>query len=47
VGALRGVADGVAVGSAILDAIAHAPDATRPLALRTFVKSLRDAGSFS
>jgi tryptophan synthase alpha chain len=43
--ALRGVADGVAVGSAVLDAIAHAPAAARPAALREFVQTLRDAGS--
>ena len=44
VGALRGVADGVAVGSAILDAIAHAPADGRAAALRDFVRSLHSAG---
>ena len=43
--ALRGIADGVAVGSAVLDAIASAPAAGRALALRDFVRSLRGAGT--
>ena len=42
--ALRGVADGVVVGSAVLDAIAAAPSGRRPEALRDFVRSLHDAG---
>ena len=41
---LRGVADGVVVGSAVLDAIAAAPSGRRPEALRDFVRSLHDAG---
>jgi tryptophan synthase alpha chain len=44
VAALRGVADGVAVGSAALDAITRAEPARRAEALRTFVASLREAG---
>jgi tryptophan synthase alpha chain len=43
--ALRGVADGVVVGSAVLGAIANAPAATRADALRSFVRSLRDAAA--
>jgi tryptophan synthase alpha chain len=43
--ALRGVADGVAVGSAVLNTIANAPAGKQPEALREFVRSLRDAGS--
>jgi len=42
--ALRGIADGVAVGSAVLDAIANAPAADRAAALRDFVQSLHHAG---
>jgi len=42
--ALRGVADGVAVGSAILDTVARADPARRAEALRGFVASLREAG---
>lgn len=42
---LRGVADGVAVGSAVLDAIAAAPADRRPDALRAFVGALREAGA--
>ncbi len=42
---LRGVADGVVVGSAALDAIASAPAAERASALRDFVRSLHDAGA--
>jgi tryptophan synthase alpha chain len=42
---LRGVADGVVVGSAALDTIAKAPAEERALALRDFVRSLRDAGA--
>ena len=41
---LRGIADGVVVGSAVLDAIANAPAADRAAALRDFVQSLRRAG---
>ncbi len=43
--ALRGVADGVVVGSAVLDAIAAAPSGRRAEALRDLVRSLRDAGT--
>lgn len=43
--ALRGVADGVVVGSAVLDAVAAAPSGRRAEALRDLVRSLRDAGS--
>jgi len=42
--ALRGVADGVVIGSAVLDAIASAPAANRAAALRDFVQSLHRAG---
>jgi tryptophan synthase alpha chain len=42
---LRGVADGVVVGSAALDAIARAPAAERAVALRDFVRSLHNAGA--
>jgi tryptophan synthase alpha chain len=42
--ALRGVADGVAVGSAAIDAIGSAPPGARESALRDLVRSLRDAG---
>ena len=42
--ALRGVADGVVVGSAVLDAIGNAAPADRAVALRGFVRSLRSAG---
>jgi len=42
--ALRGVADGVAVGSAALDVIARAGASERASALRAFVGSLREAG---
>ena len=44
VAALRGVADGIAVGSAALDVVANAPSADRAAALRTFVASLAKAG---
>jgi tryptophan synthase alpha chain len=44
VAALRGVADGVAVGSAALDSVALAEPARRADALRAFVQSLREAG---
>ena len=43
--ALRGTADGVAVGSAVLDVIAAAGADRRPEALRAFVAALRDAGA--
>ncbi|HUQ42432.1 MAG TPA: tryptophan synthase subunit alpha, partial [Candidatus Limnocylindrales bacterium] len=42
--ALRDVADGVVIGSAVLDVIANASPDTRARSLRTFVASLRDAG---
>jgi tryptophan synthase alpha chain len=42
--ALRGVADGVAVGSAALEAIGRAAPERRSDALRDFVRSLREAG---
>lgn len=42
--ALRGVADGVVVGSAILDTISSAAPERRATALRDFVRSLREAG---
>ncbi|HEY3218543.1 MAG TPA: tryptophan synthase subunit alpha [Candidatus Limnocylindria bacterium] len=45
--ALRGVADGVVIGSAALDTIAKAPANARAVALRHFVGSLRRAGSWS
>ncbi len=41
---LRGTADGVAVGSAVLDAVGRAAPASRADALRSFVASLREAG---
>jgi tryptophan synthase alpha chain len=44
VAALRGIADGVAVGSAALEAIGRADAAARPDALRAFVRSLHLAG---
>jgi tryptophan synthase alpha chain len=44
VAALRSVADGVAVGSAAIDAIASAAPAQRETALRDLVRSLREAG---
>jgi len=44
VAALRGVADGIAVGSAALDVVANVPPADRAAALRTFVASLAKAG---
>lgn len=43
--ALRGVADGVAVGSAALNTIASAPAGARADSLRAFVRSLREAGA--
>lgn len=43
--ALRKVADGVAVGSAAIDAIASAAPAQRETALRDLVRSLREAGA--
>ena len=42
--ALRGVADGVVVGSAAIDAVARAAPAARERALRDLVRSLREAG---
>jgi tryptophan synthase alpha chain len=42
--ALRGVADGVVVASAAIDAIARAPAAERERVLRELVSTLRDAG---
>lgn len=42
--ALRGVADGIAVGSAALETVGRASAATRADALRAFVASLREAG---
>jgi tryptophan synthase alpha chain len=44
VAALRGVADGVIVGSAALDAVAAAPKGRRPDALRELVAALVAAG---
>lgn len=44
VSSLRGVADGVVVGSAALDTVAAAPEARRADALRSFVASLAAAG---
>lgn len=44
VAGLRGVADGVVIGSAALDAISTAEPARRAEALRAFVRSLADAG---
>jgi len=44
VAALRGVADGVAVGSAVLDVIGRAVVPDRATALRDFVRSLVEAG---
>ena len=43
--ALRGIADGVAVGSAALDTITRAAPTRRADDLRAFVRSLRDAGA--
>ena len=42
---LRGVADGVVVGSAALEAVARASAGARADSLRDFVRSLRDAGA--
>ncbi|HZP95813.1 MAG TPA: tryptophan synthase subunit alpha [Candidatus Limnocylindria bacterium] len=42
--ALRGIADGVVVGSAALDTVGRASPASRADALRAFVASLREAG---
>lgn len=42
--ALRGVADGVVVGSAALDVVAAAPPEGRAAALGAFVAALREAG---
>jgi len=42
VSALRGLVDGVVIGSAALDAVTAASD--KPAALRAFVRSLVDAG---
>jgi len=42
VAALRGLVDGVAVGSAAIDAVTNATD--KPAALRAFVRGLVDAG---
>lgn len=44
VSGLRGVADGVVIGSAALDAIAGAGPGGRAAALRAFVRSMHDAG---
>jgi tryptophan synthase alpha chain len=44
VGSLRGVADAVVVGSAVLDAVSAAPADQRPEALRAFVATLAAAG---
>jgi tryptophan synthase alpha chain len=44
VAALRGLADGAVVGSAVLDVVASAPPVGRAAALRDFVASLADAG---
>ena len=44
VAALRGVADGVVVGSAALEVVGRAAPAGRAEALRAFVASLREAG---
>lgn len=43
VGALRGVVDGVVIGSAAIDALAAAAT-DRPAALRAFVRGIADAG---
>ena len=40
--ALRGLVDGVVIGSAAIDAVTGASD--KPAALRAFVRSLADAG---
>ena len=42
VAALRGLVDGVVIGSAAIDAVTAAPD--KPAALRAFVRGLSDAG---
>jgi tryptophan synthase alpha chain len=42
--ALRGIADGVVIGSAAIDAVARASADERETALRDLVSSLRDAG---
>ena len=42
--ALRGIADGVAIGSAAIDAVARASATERESALRELVSSLRDGG---
>lgn len=44
VAALRGAADGIAVGSAAIDVVTSAPPERRPAALREFVASLAAAG---
>ena len=44
VSALRGVADGVAVGSAAIDVVTNAAPDRRPDALRDFISSLAAAG---
>ncbi|HEY6202308.1 MAG TPA: tryptophan synthase subunit alpha [Candidatus Limnocylindria bacterium] len=44
VSALRGIADGIAVGSAAIDVVTNAPTERRPDALREFVASLAAAG---
>lgn len=44
VSALRGIADGVVVGSAAIDVVANAPAAGQAPALRAFVASLAKAG---
>jgi tryptophan synthase alpha chain len=44
VASLRGVADAVIVGSAVLDAVSAAPPDRRPEALSTFVSTLAAAG---
>ncbi len=42
VAALRGLVDGVAIGSAAIDAVTAATD--KPAALRAFVRAMADAG---
>ena len=44
VASLRGVSDGVVVGSAALNAVSEAPPGRRPEALRAFVSALAAAG---
>lgn len=47
VSGLRGVADGVVIGSAALDVVAKAAPAQRATALRDFVRSMHDAGRYA